>query len=387
VKKEELLKLLQDDEVKLAIFNIIKSGAIKAAASPATVAKPEKEPEKEPEKNTGGLSHDMLKNLRARVEKAAAEKEKARIKAEQESAAKKEAEAKAAEEQSLSFDPMDTINKEASRDEIKADINSKLALLRSRVKQEKATEQEEVKTDSKETETPKKKESDYRLILERPCPVCENNTRIIKYKSTLPVSKRDLDFCIQYNGINPYLYTALSCEHCGYTAEEKKFLTKLPNKYREKLAEFLADGSMVMKFNENRSLEEAVSLTEMAILFCEMTDNSPSRKANLVMRIAWMFRYAKNKEKENEYLKKAIPLYEEALKNERAYAGNLTGNMVVYLLGAINFLIGDYDASTTHLSRIISDKNARVTEARIYDLAKDLWQDIRVIKKSGGKGK
>ena len=102
------------------------------------------------------------------------------------------------------------------------------------------------------------------------------------------------------------------------------------------------------------------------------------------MRIAWMYRYAGDKEKENEYLKKAIPLYEEALKVERAYAGNLSGNMVVYLLGAINFLIGDYDTSATHLSRIISDKNIRVTEARIYDLAKDLWQDIRVIRKSGG---
>jgi len=383
VKKDELLKLLQDDEVKLAIFNILRAGVPKGK-TPITV---DAKSEKEPEKKANSVSHDMLKNLRARVEKAAAEKEKAKLKAEQEEAAKKEAENKADEGSSLSFDPMDALSQEATRDEIKADINSKLALLRNRVKQEKESEQEEAKTETNSQEPAKKKESDYRLILERPCPVCENNTRIIKYKSTLPVSKRDLDFCIQYNGINPYLYTALSCEHCGYTAEEKKFLTKLPNKYREKLAEFLSDGSMVMKFNENRSLEEAVSLTEMAILFCEMTDNSPSRKANLVMRIAWMYRYAKDKEKENEYLKKAIPLYEEALRNERAYAGNLTGNMVVYLLGAINFLIGDYDASTTQLSRIISDKNVRVTEARIYDLAKDLWQDIRVLKKSGGKGK
>ena len=193
--------------------------------------------------------------------------------------------------------------------------------------------------------------------------------------------------CVQYNGINPYLYTVISCEHCGFAAEEKKFMSKLPARHKQALTEFLVSGAMVTPFHEDRSVNEAVSITKAAALFSEMTDRSPSRQANLYLTIGWIYRYAGDKESENEYLLKAAELYERALATERAFAGNLSSNTVMYLIGAIYFLTEDYEQSTSYISRMISDQSLRSSDPRIYEKARDLWQDIRAMKDSGGGAK
>lgn len=392
MNKAELLRLLQDEEVAAAIFNIVKTGAIRQKTVPAKpvdikAEMAQKKLEREAEQKSS-FSMGLINKLRARVEKASAQKAEAQAQFDIENAAAKQEAQKSAlapqeEEHGFALDPMDALNQAAAAEENKIDFAGKLARLKNRVEQEKEANAKEQKKESATVAPTPKQESDYRLVLERTCPVCEGKTRVVKYKTRLPVLSRDVDLCIRYQGINPYLYTVMNCELCGYAAEEKKFLTKLPNKTRENLMSFLSDGSMIVKFHEDRSLEEAVAITEMAIYFCEMTDRSPSRKANLYMRIAWMYRYAEDKENEKVYLAKAAEEYEEALKTERAFTGNLSTNTIVYILGAINYLIGNYDAATTHISHIISDQNVRTQEARVYDLARSLWEDVRAMKRAG----
>lgn len=381
--KQELLRLLQDEEVALAIFNIVKNGLAKQKTAPAkpkenqmslqeAVAKKKLQAQAEQQSS---LSQSMIKNLRARVERAAA-KEIAAQKAEEYAGETVQA---APQTESKQPDNPETKAVESNKEAI---LKDKLALLRSHVAKQQESLPQQTKVND---EAPiAKLESDYRLVLERECPVCEKMTRVIRYKSHLPVISRDIDSCIKYDGINPYLYTVMTCEHCGYSAEEKKFLTKLPRKHQEALMEFLSDGQMANGYNEERTTAEAVSLTEMAILFCEMTDKSPSREGSLYLKIAWIYRYAGDKENEKTNLIKAAEFYAKALQTERAYAGNLSANGVLYLVSAIYFMAEDYENAATYLSRIMSDQSFRAQDPKLYQKARDLWQDIRSLTKSEG---
>ncbi|MBR3622260.1 MAG: DUF2225 domain-containing protein [Selenomonadaceae bacterium] len=342
MSKEELLRLLQDEDVASAIFNIVKNGAVRekkapqkvdgaAAVREAVAKKREREAEEK-----SSISQNMIMSIRAKVERAAAERE-TREKQEQSFEVPTE-ELDAAEDSVIPFS--------VNSDDEEIDFEKRLALLQSHVNQKTQEEEEKQRqsspqknqSESQQTKT----DADYRILVERLCPVCEQKTRAVKYKSRLPVVSRDLDLCVQYNGINPYLYTVISCEHCGFAAEEKKFMSKLPARHKQALTEFLVSGAMVTPFHEDRSVNEAVSITKAAALFSEMTDRSPSRQANLYLTIGWIYRYAGDKESENEYLLKAAELYERALATERAFAGNLSSNTVMYLIGAIYFLTEDY---------------------------------------------
>ena len=385
MNKEELLKLLQDEETAGTILNLVNSGAVKKQKDQnAKEAAAQKKLDREAEKKSS-LSMNMIDKLRSKVESAAAKEREytppgiSSEPAQSEDLERSEAEFPEFEGLSVTFADDEEVAKETKKPP--SALASKLDKLRSHVQsQNKPISNEPSKT---EIVARPKQESDYRLVLKRTCPVCGKESRVIKYKSRLPVVSYDVDLCIRYQGINPYIYSVMACEYCGFAAEESKFISKLPNRHRESLAEFLADGEMVMPFSEERTVEEAAQITEIAVLFCEMTDRSASRRANLLMKIAWIYRYAENKEQEKIYLEKAAEMYEESLKTERAYAGHITGNTIVYLLSAIYFLTGHYSKSISNLSRLVSDLNLKTQEPRIYDRARALWQDIRLLQKSG----
>lgn len=405
MNKEELIKLLQNEETAQTVLNLVNSTALKDIkvenAKKVPTAKEiaaQRKLDREAEKKSS-LSENLIQRLRSRVEKAAAKEEEAKYQ-------KREilddkyteggilpsdlsAEGGLQPDREISeFEALSEYFSEGEEEKQKEEVKptntlaSKLEKLKNFVsKQQKKTPPKKPKKDA--TIIAPKQESDYRLVLKRVCPVCEKETRVIKYKSRLPVVSHDVDLCTRYNGVNPYMYAVMSCEHCGYAAEERKFLAKLPKRHQELLMEFLSDGEMAIPFTEERTLEEAVQLTEMAVHFCDLTDCSPSRKANLLIKIAWIYRYAENKEQEKIYLEKAVEMYEESLKTERAYAGNISGNTVMYLICAIYYLIGEYKKSASNLSRLVSDKNIKAQEPRIYERARDLWQDIRILQKSG----
>ena len=64
----------------------------------------------------------------------------------------------------------------------------------------------------------------------------------------------------------------------------------------------------------------------------------------------------------------------------------MTDNMVIYLIGAIYYRLGDYEKATQYLSRIIGDNNMRSMEPKTFDRARDLWQTIRERKEADGQG-
>ena len=217
----------------------------------------------------------------------------------------------------------------------------------------------------------------FTLVLERPCPVCENLTRVVKTKTRQIVDTRDVDLCIHYKNFNPYLYYVWACENCGYAAEETKFLSPMPKRTRGRIKSFLISNNLVMPFLRERNIQEAMSFYEMAILFSEAFEPSAGRQAGLYQKMAWIQRYEGNNEEELKYLKKTAELYEESFGTERYPIGNVNNTTAMYITAATHYLLKEFESATKLLSRIIENHSLRSSSPNLYDRARDLWQDIR----------
>jgi len=226
------------------------------------------------------------------------------------------------------------------------------------------------------------------FVVEKLCPVCMKETRVIKTRSRLIVEKRDEDLCVHYKGFSPYYYRIWICEHCGFAADEATFTAKMPNKHREILWEFLQQKDLDIEFTETRTLPDAVGSFIMALFYCDMIKAPASKKASYNLNTAWLYRFTeKYPDEEKEYLARAAELFNESLSRERYPVGGLTDTAAVYLVGAIYYRLGDYEKCTQYLSRIISDQNARTSEPKVFDKARDLWGEVRANKKSPVKKK
>ena len=373
MQKEELIQLLRDPDICHEIFLIVKNGGKPASAADL----------------------NKLAALKSQIQKTGTEKKAAASGADKLAAIKAMLHKKAEEESKKAqgvvdaYATMDALSKELSPDKgldmskikdddeedsvsgVPSDVGGafadKLALLRNQVQKtndERAAEK-------------------YTFVLERPCPVCGMNTHVVKCKSRLIAETTDLDLCIHYKDFNPYLYRVWACEHCGFAADEQKFTRRIPEKTRDKIMGFLQTANLAMPFVEERTSEQAIQYLEMAILFNELADPSPNRRGNLYLIMAWIYRYDGNKEKERAALDRAAELFDQSLETESYPVDKMSDTMATYLTGAIHVMRGDYDKATKHLSRIISNQALRTSSPKLFEMARDMWQDIKNAKEKG----
>lgn len=253
----------------------------------------------------------------------------------------------------------------ALRDKIRSRITNKPAAPPPPVEEEKIDEPSDLK---------------FTYISEKTCPICESKTRIVQCKSRLVADTLDLDFCMHYKNFNPYLYTIWVCEMCGYAAEETRFQDRYADKVRKGLREFLSQNNMRTPFVETRKSEEALAFYEAAIFFNETFEPSQGRQAGLYQKMAWICRIEGDVEKEKEYLLKAAELYEVSLDSERYPVGKVSDTAATYIVAVNNFMLKDYDKASYYLNQIIGNQNLRLTAPKIYEKARGIWQDIRAMK-------
>ena len=351
MQKEELLRLLQDPDVCREIFLIMKNGGKPNAKAAAPKVASAPEAEKLTAINT------ILKMKPGSEEKAAA---------------------------------LRTVKTAAPPPKPSATVTSgggsfgdKLALLRNQVDKTNEERAAQAKAAEEKRASGAGAMEKYTFVLERPCPVCGHNTRVVKCKSRMIAETTDLDLCIHYKDFNPYLYRVWACEHCGFAADEQKFLRRMPEKTQEKLLQFMQTADLALPFVEERTSEQAIQYIEMAILFNELSDPSPNRRANLYLIMAWIYRYDGNAEKEREALDKAAELFDLSLDTENYPVDKMSDTMATYLTGAIHVLRKDYDKATKHLSRIISNQALRTSAPKLFEMARDMWQEIKDAKAKG----
>ncbi len=219
------------------------------------------------------------------------------------------------------------------------------------------------------------------FVVEKICPVCEKSTRIVKTRSRLTVLSHDEDGCTHYENFNPCYYTIWICEHCGFAADETTFTTKIPDRHLKILRGILLKKNIKIPFAEERTLRNAETSFRLALKYLELINGKASKRAKYAHQLAWIFREAEDKVQEEEFLIKAAEFYEEALSKEHFPIGLLTDNAVTYIIAAIYYRLGDSQKTTIYLSQLINDQELRQNDPRIYDRARDLWQEIRARKK------
>ncbi len=219
------------------------------------------------------------------------------------------------------------------------------------------------------------------FVVKKICPVCEKTTRIIKTRSRIKVLSHDEDGFTRYENFNTCYYTIWLCEHCGFAADEKTFTSKIPDRYLKNLREFLLAKKMAVPFTDERTLDEAINSFSAALRCLEFMRGKASKRAKYFHQMAWIFRDAKDTIQEKDFLKLAAESYEEALATEHFPINTLTDNMVIYLIAAIYYRLGDEKKTTIYLSQIMNDQSVRELEPRIFDRARDLWGEIRAARK------
>lgn len=225
------------------------------------------------------------------------------------------------------------------------------------------------------------------FVVEKTCPVCEKSTRITKTRSRLNVLRRDEDGYVQYENFNPCYYTIWVCEHCGFAADEKTFLAKMPERHLKILRPALELEKVKLPFVEERTVGDAETAFLLALKYLDLIKGKSSKRAKYAHQLAWIFREYGDKANEAEYLNMAAEFYEDALATERFPIETLTDNTVIYILAAIYHRLGEPQKTTAYLSQLINDKELRQTDPRIYDKARDLWREIRAAKKQLGTKK
>lgn len=220
--------------------------------------------------------------------------------------------------------------------------------------------------------------AEYLYTVEKACALCNKEFTLTKVRSRLLKVKQDTDFCTYYSGINPYYYSIWVCPHCGYAAPDSHF-DELTTEQKEKLASFLKTRKVNVDFRGTRTCEQAIATYKLAIYFYELLSSRPSRPSRLggmYLKLAWLYRESEKQPEEQQALAKAVENYERALSTERLPIGNLTEVALTYLVGDLYRRIGEYEKALPYFNKIISSQQAKM-ERNIYNLARDVWQEIR----------
>lgn len=222
--------------------------------------------------------------------------------------------------------------------------------------------------------------SEYTFIVDKTCPICKQSTRIVKIRAKIPSVSIDEDFCTHYkNDFNPYFYHIWVCEHCGFAGDEKNFLGNIPKRHKDKIREVLAEKKIRFEFAEERSIPDAVASYRLASLFADLRDMSLFTRAGIELRIAWLYRFSGEKEKENEYMQRALELYERSRMTEHYPQGSMTEYDLIYLMAAVAFRLEDMENCKKYLNILWSYQDLRRNNYKVYEYTKKLLEKVRDI--------
>jgi len=336
MQKRDLLLLLRDPDVCREIFEIFKRGGKPLPLDSPVEIQQETQPEPLPSES------DRITALREKLRQSMLEPKSEPVQNPPPQPPRRRIRKNLAPNAENSNPP------ESPLQQKKSSLSDKLQFLRNHAQKVKAEQtQQEMELAAR---TPEEIATEkFSFVVERVCPICEMQTRIVHVKSRLIMERQDLDLCTYYKDFNPYLYNVWACENCGFAAEDIRFRGHIPQRTRDKIRAFLQTNNLVVPFMEERTVEDALSFYEIAILFSEIFDPSPGRQATLYQKMAWICRQdMPDTERERIYLQKAVELYKISLETERYPIGKISDDMAMYLTCAIYFMLGDYDNAVKH---------------------------------------
>ncbi|KXG78930.1 DUF2225 domain-containing protein [Thermotalea metallivorans] len=204
------------------------------------------------------------------------------------------------------------------------------------------------------------------------CPLCKNIFRTKKVRtSSTRIEKRDTDFCTYYTSENPMFYGVFVCPMCGYAAMESTF-HEINGAGKKAIEENITRRWTQRSFGGERTIQEAIEAYKLALLCGQLINQKKGVIGNICLRIAWLYRYA-NDPKETDFLKHAVRCFEQAFVSEPLPIGNLDEVTLMYLIGEIHRLIGNYEEAIEWFSKAVGNPAIK-TKKKIDTLAREQWR-------------
>ncbi|NLK86872.1 MAG: DUF2225 domain-containing protein [Clostridiaceae bacterium] len=207
------------------------------------------------------------------------------------------------------------------------------------------------------------------------CPVCSKKFNVTKVKSrACKVLKRDSDFCVHYEGINPILYDAWVCENCGYASQADKFLDITPRE-ADRLKDNLMPRWKKRSLDGERDIDTAIEAFKLVLISYQFREAKSSDLARVCMRIAWLYRY-KGDEEELKFIGFALKHYKDTYEKENFPVDKLDEYTCMYMIGELCFRTGSYEEAVKWFSRLISSEQAR-KKPTLIEAARDQYQLVK----------
>ena len=172
------------------------------------------------------------------------------------------------------------------------------------------------------------------LIRKEVCPICGQETEEPYYKaSSFRVSKVDYDLYRHYKTINPLLYEARFCNHCGYANTVQLFNKPTENEaFYEALYKLNWKG---WEIPEEYSPEFAIRVHKLILLNKKCINSKKYGEiAIIALRLYWLYKLVGNEEEMSRFRRMFIEYIDIAYNNEEFPVGNsLELQTACYLMG------------------------------------------------------
>jgi uncharacterized protein (DUF2225 family) len=208
---------------------------------------------------------------------------------------------------------------------------------------------------------------------EQTCPVCATKFSVQRVRSSaLRIARRDTDYCIYYEGPNPFIYSVWVCPECHYAATDQQFNITFSDFQIDRLKK----GLDLLKrtepdFSGERNWDTVIRGCELAIRTAQIYQAKTSYLGALFLRAAWACRFAGQPAREKEFISEAANQYQKAYEGDSHHTKTSEPKML-YLIGELHRRAGRPKESIIWYSRAVSHPNAK-QEAEVERLARDQW--------------
>ncbi len=222
------------------------------------------------------------------------------------------------------------------------------------------------------------------------CPVCNHICHIRTVKTgKAKLITTDTDLRPIYEGIDPVLYDAALCQHCGYAALNR-FFTKITPKQRQWVKESISNRYRSKSYPDMYTYKIAIERYKLVLLNAVVKKVKPSEKAYICLKLSWLYRgYEEElrhdlqltkeelrsiREERNRFIENAYEGFISAYQFERFPVCGLQEITVMYLIGDLARRLKRDGEAIKWLSRVIVSPQA--TE-RIKNRARDIKEIIK----------
>ncbi len=211
------------------------------------------------------------------------------------------------------------------------------------------------------------------------CPVCSGSFKTTKIKEgKIKFVKRDTDMFRHFEGLSPYLYEINVCPECGFSfSDSNKY--ELTDTQIRKVAEIISTKWNKHDYGGERTVMQAVEAYKLALLSAQVVSMKDSVLAGICMRICWLNRMAGNDEEEKKYMKGAVEFFEKVYdKEDLSGSEGLGPEMVVYLLGELNYRLGNHSDAVKWFNIALSKYNNNPdVKKQTINMIRDRWLEIK----------